>query len=172
MEDYDLELDNSWVDKVLEEDKEYDDFYSEKNNSIAIYKIYVNCTNSIIAINKDIQFIDNGILSKFDLSLLLKNNVKYNNMKFAPISLLKYNVDVEPENVSNFIKNNEKYNFLTVEKHIQDLKWNDSITLFKDMNSLYIIFYEKNKKKEEKKNTKSIFFKKYKKNKTRKSKRI
>ena len=53
MEDYDLELDNSWVDKVLEEDKEYDDFYSEKNNSIAIYKIYVNCKNSIIAINKD-----------------------------------------------------------------------------------------------------------------------
>ena len=166
-EDLEYDLNDSWVENILEENKEYEHFYNEVNNTISIYKIYVNKNNSIISIKKDNHFIDNGVLTKFDLSLILKNSVKYNNIKFSPISLLKYNIDLDPINVQNYISDTEQFNFLSIENSIKDLKWNDSINLFQDMNCLYLIFYEKQQKKNE---TKSIFFKKYKKNKTRKKK--
>ena len=37
-------------------------------------------------------------------------------------------------------------NFLVNEKNIKDIKWNDSISLFKDLNSLHIVYYESRKK--------------------------
>ena len=49
--------------------------------------------------------------------------------------------------IKNYLDDTELYNFLKIEKNIQDIHWNDSIALFKDMNSLHIIYYEKNNSK-------------------------
>ena len=165
----DSDLEDEWVNSILKENKDYDDFYNEVNNMVSIFFIYVNKYNKIIFVQKEDSYIDEGMMSKLDLSLIIKKNSKIDNKKFSPISLLKYNIDLEPHNINNYINNINGFNFLTVEKNIKDLQWKDSITLFKDINSLYIIYYEKIKKTTNK-NTKSIYFKKYKKNKTKKLK--
>jgi hypothetical protein len=165
----DSDLEDEWVNSILKENKDYDDFYNEVNNMVSIFFIYVNKYNKIIFVKKEDSYIDEGMMSKLDLSLIIKKNSKIDNKKFSPISLLKYNIDLEPHNINNYINNINGFNFLTVEKNIKDLQWKDSITLFKDINSLYIIYYEKIKKTTNK-NTKSIYFKKYKKNKTKKLK--
>ena len=36
-----------------------------------------------------------------------------------------------------------KYDFITSERYINSIEWEDSISLFHDLNSLHIIFYEK-----------------------------
>ena len=51
-EDLEYDLNDSWVENILEENKEYEHFYNEVNNTISIYKIYVNKNNRIISIKK------------------------------------------------------------------------------------------------------------------------
>lgn len=167
----DDELDNEWAEEMIKENQEYDCLYNVVNDYISLFLIYINKKNQIIFVKKENYQTNNGVISKLDLSIILKKNLKYNNKKYAPLSLLKYNIDLEPDNVNNYLDSEKDFKFFSVEKNIKDLKWNNSIELFKDINSLYIVFYEKQERKKQFKTTKSIFLKNLKKNKTRKLKR-
>jgi hypothetical protein len=78
-------------------------------------------------------------------------------------------MDLSPYDVKDYTINNNKYNFLTAQKNLEDIKWKDTIKFFHNINSLYILFYEKWNSKNN--NTRRIFINKHKKlnaNKTRK----
>ncbi len=140
------DLDIRKLNELEMEDEPYDDFYPEEIDVIKIFFIYVNSKNKIVAIKNDNILINENKLSKLELSILMKKNKKYNGISFEPLSLLKYNIELSPQEVKNYLNNVDSYNFLKVEKNIQDIHWNDSIALFKDMNSLYVIYYEKKRK--------------------------
>ena len=99
--------------------------------------------------------LENKILDKTELIFLLKNNKIHNQKKHKLISILQYNIDLAPEDLGSYLKNQEDFNFLTVKSSLNELKWNDTITFFKDLNSLHIIYYEEKKKSS--KNTKKIY---------------
>ena len=69
--------------------------------------------------------------------------------------MLQYNIDLEPEEVLNYLKYKENYNFLTVVSKINDILWNDTISIFKNLNSLHIVYYEEPIKKSS--NTKKVY---------------
>ena len=66
----------------------------------------------------------------------------YNKKKYRPISILKWNMNMEPEDVSIYLRDNSKFNFLTVEDRISTIEFEDSISLFHNINCLYIVFHE------------------------------
>ena len=169
MDTLDLELNDFFIDEIEKQDSEYYDFYNEKVDNIKLYFIYINKNNKIIFIAKDSKIIENNKLPRYELLLLIKKKTKYNNMKFIPLSILKYNIDIHANDINDYIEGEKNYNFLSNEKNIKDIMWNDTINLFKDINSLYIIFYEDEKKKK-KSETKRIIFKKL--NKKTRKKRI
>ena len=93
---------------------------------------------------------------------MIKHFLYYNKTKYNPLSILKYNIDLEPDNVIKYIdscnnlddkKNapgeilekdpNKNFNFLKEIKSIKDIYWEDTISMFKNLNALYFIFYEK-----------------------------
>ena len=150
------EINIETLNKLELEDEPYDGFYPEEIDIIKLFFIYVNRKNKIISIKKDSILIDNNKLSKLDLSIIMKKNKKYNGLLFEPLSLLKYNIDLSPNEVKNYLNDTDSYNFLKIEKNIQDIHWNDSIALFKDMNSLHIVYYEKNNWKKKNNYTKRI----------------
>ena len=66
------------------------------------------------------------------------------------------------------MKDPTKFNFLSISDNINDIKWDDTINLFKDINTLYIIYYKPPYKP--KKNTRKIYIKqKLKRKKTKKN---
>ena len=73
------------------------------------------------------------------------------------ISILQYNIDLKPQEINLFLKNPDNFNFLNINENIDTIKWEDTINLFKDMNTLYIIYYKAPNKP--KKNTKKIYIK-------------
>uniref|UniRef100_A0A6C0C3H5 Uncharacterized protein n=1 Tax=viral metagenome TaxID=1070528 RepID=A0A6C0C3H5_9ZZZZ len=152
-QDSDSDIDITRLEEIEKEDEPYDGFYPEEIDIINIFFVYVDKFNKIIFIKNDNILIENSCLSKLDLSVILKKNRKHNNIIYTPLSILKYNIDLDPNEVNGYLKYTDDYNFLTVEKNIQNIKWNDSIALFKDLNSLHVIFYEsvkKNKKNQTK----------------------
>ena len=86
---------------------------------------------------------------------ILKKNKQNNKKNHKLISVLQYNIDLEPEEVLNYLKYKENYNFLTVVSKVNDILWNDTISIFKNLNSLHVIYYEEPVKKSN--NTKKVY---------------
>lgn len=159
-------LNDNWIKDFEEEDTPYIDFYKEEVDNVKIYVIYVNKKNKIFHVKKDNMIVQDKTISKETLIKMIKHFLYYNKTKYNPLSILKYNIDLEPDNVIKYIDScndlNDKknapgeilkkdpennFNFLTEIKSIKDIYWEDTISMFKNLNAMYFIFYEKVPKK-------------------------
>lgn len=159
------ELDDSWIKDIEEEEKEYNSFYKEENETVNIFYIYINNKNEIYYVKKDNIILSDKKIDKTKLLFLLKKNKLHNKTNHKLISILQYNIDLSPEEIGNYLKKEENYNFLSIKSSLTDVKWDDTINLFKDLNSLHIIYYEDTKNK--KSSTKKVYIRKLNKRKTR-----
>ena len=135
-------IDDNWLQEFEKQEEIYKDFYKEQLENIRLFMLYVDKQNHISIIKRSTATLDNGILKKENLIAVLKEYMNHDNKRYRPISLLKYNIDISPLEVNSYLKNSKDYDFLAIEKNINDIDFNDSITLFHDINSLYIIFHE------------------------------
>ena len=88
-----------------------------------------------------------GFLQKEELLSIIKHNSFSNQMKYSLLSILKFNINLEPIHLKTFLRNknpNIGVNFLTSIKNLDTIKFDKSITLFHDINELLIIFHKKN----------------------------
>lgn len=143
-EDYN-DYDNSWIHnyEVLEQD--YSSFYKESVDSVKLYFMYINHDNEIDTINQE-DLIISGKIEKEKVYKMIKENKYKNKVNYKLIGLLKYNIPLDPYHVKYFLEDsldidiNES--FLTPLYKIDDIAFEDTITLFKDLNSVYFIFYD------------------------------
>ena len=140
MSDSESDLDDKWLLDLEKEEEEYDIFYKDITDLIKVNYIYINETKKIYHIKKEIIDLEDNILNKAHLIYLLKKNKEFNNISHKIISILQYNININPQDINLFVKNPDNFNFLKISENIDDIKWDDSINLFKDINTLYIIY--------------------------------
>tara|TARA_Y100000992_G_scaffold301646_1_gene273091 strand:+ start:1046 stop:1561 length:516 start_codon:yes stop_codon:yes gene_type:complete len=136
-----MELEADWLMKLEKEDQKYAEFYREKVRDIDIYCLYIDQKNQLKFGHKQNYHIHNHIIDKDELLYIIKKNVEYNSVKYKPFSLIKYNFTLNPSEIRIYLDDPSTYNFLTTEK-IDTIKFDDTIELFKELNSLYILYYE------------------------------
>lgn len=171
-------IDESWVNEFKEEENEYNDFYKEKVDNITLFFLYVNKEKELESISKEPYLLEdeNGLITKDQLVTIIKkrqekhlndtinnnnnsntnNHLKNNIKKYKLISLYRYNPCLNSEDVNSFIERNdnnnnnlnENDNFFFPEKYLNDIVFDDTITIFQDLNSLFFIYYEKEIKPE------------------------
>ena len=164
-----LDLDTTIIDEFEKDDELYNDFYKDKIEQINLYILYVDNNNDLFHIKKDTATLNNGKLEKDDLKNLIRQYIKYQNKKYRLISLLKWNITIEPEEISDYLRNEKKFDFIKSIRNINSVEFEDSINLFHNLNSLYLVFHERWKLLENK--TKKVYLnKKLTKNKTRSKK--
>lgn len=141
-------LDDSWIYKFKNEESDYNDFYKEKPTNVKLYFMYIN-REKIIDIIKTEQFLLNDkakIEKEYLISIIKKYQVCYNT-NYKLLSLLKFNIDINPDDViSNTYTNTEDMNtnYMNTEHYIDDIHFKDTVYIFHDINSLFFIFYERN----------------------------
>lgn len=150
--DYEFEeLDTSWINNFEELDKDFNSYYKEELSFIRINYIYINTQNEIVNISEEnCLFKTPGMLSKEELIGLIKHNSINNAIKYSLLSLLKYNIDFEPINLKTFLRSNDKNigkTYLKSLTNIDNIFFEQSISLFHDLNNLFIIFIEKENEK-------------------------
>ena len=142
------DLDVSWIYEFEKLDSEYKNYYTEDLSFIIIHSIYINDENDIEKITEEkIFFKDPGFLQKEELLGIIKRNSFLNQIKYSLLSILKFNVNLEPIQLKTFLKNknaNIGDNFLTSVKNLDTIKFDKSITLFHDINELLFLFRKKN----------------------------
>ena len=158
------DLDISWINEFEKVDKDYASFYLEDINYIKATILYINNSNEIEKIKEEKIFMKkpNNISREEIIGILKRNNVK-DDKTFTIMTMLKYNLDLEPTDVRNFLLNNKNdSDYLSVVKDVDEIVWNRTISMFQDLNNLLIIFYENEKiktqqKKSENGKTKRIY---------------
>lgn len=171
------DLDLSWIQDFENLDKEYKNYYTEDINFIKIHSIYVNNNESIDKIKEDKIILKTpGILQKEELLRIIKNNSFSNQIKYTLLSILKFNINIEPENLKTFLRTkntNIGSLFLQSIKNIDSIKFDKSISLFHDINEIIIIFHHKiNNKLHNSSSTKKIVINPNKKTKRKQYKEI
>jgi hypothetical protein len=147
------EIDNTWVIDYKKTEENYNVFYNEKVNTIKIFFMYINTDKTVVNARQEILTLNNdSILRKEQLIHIIKNNQILNNIKYKLFSIVRYNIDLQPDEINNFlsVSNTDKTyinRFLIDKKNIDDIYFADTITIFQDLNSLYIIFKEQNTNK-------------------------
>ena len=144
-EDNELELDVSWIQMYKDQEKNYDDFYKEKPESIEMFFLYINQDSELETINTTNYILDlNASIPKDNLINVIKEHRYKNGKKYSLKNLLKYNVTLEPEDVIHMLSvdNNEGSTFISEESYNRDIHFADTVCILQNLNSLYFIFNE------------------------------
>lgn len=139
------DLDSSWLDELDKIDQDYKNYYSEEQLFIRIKFVYININSEINNIREEKYFLNksNKIL-KEELLGLIKRNAIFVDKLYSLLSILKFNITIEPFQLKSFLKNNVDNNiFLQSIKNIDDIVFEKSISMFHDINELFILFFEK-----------------------------
>jgi hypothetical protein len=170
MNEYDInELDDSWIYEFEKIDKDYKHFYKENVTFLKLHCIYINKNNEIEKIKQDKIILKTpNTLSREEVVSIIKHNNVDANMKYSLLSILKYNISLEPIHLHHFLKSKQlhsQYDYLTLIKNIDNITFSPCIYMFQELNELFIIFYqnpvnEENKPNSSVKNgTKKIYIK-------------
>ena len=140
-------LDDSWIKEFAKSDKLYQDFYKNDIYYTGIHYVYINSDNNIMKINQEtFLFNSKNVISRDDIVGLIKRNSQVDSVKYSIMSILKYNITLEPENIKQFVYgdlDNNSCNYMTPIKNIDSIKFDPTINMFQDLNDLLFIFYEK-----------------------------
>jgi hypothetical protein len=157
-------LDETWITDFEKIDNSFEEYYKSDVFYVNITCIYINNSNEISSIKEEIFFLNTpNIITKEQLISLIKRNSNHINTNFSLLSLLKYNITMEPEQIKHFINSNTvldtNYDYITKLKYIDEIVFEKTINMFHNLNNIFIIFYEKTYDKQKSNNnaTKKIY---------------
>ena len=153
------DIDTSWIEEYKDSEKEYDAFYKDKCTRVKLFFMYVNRENTIECIKKEDYTLQNSSISRESLINIIKKTQLLNTCKYKLISLLKFNISLDPVDIEDILYAENDYGkeFLQIETNLNSIIFEDTITMFEDFNTIYFIYYPDVKPKHE---TKRIFFEK------------
>jgi hypothetical protein len=139
-------LDDDWINKFEETDKLYKDFYKEDLYYINLQILYINRENEIEKIKQESFLMSkpNYISSEEVIEILKKNSID-DDKRYTLLSILKYNITLDPDEIKSYLINGENSyrDYLSIIKNIDTITFEKSINMFHDINDLILIFYEK-----------------------------
>jgi hypothetical protein len=154
-------LDDHWINEFENTDKLYQDFYKDDLYYINLRVIYVNRNNEIDKIKHESFLLNNkNCISREEILGILKKNSTDNETNYTLLSILRYNINLEPDEVKNYLINKVNNDYLSVIKNIDAITFERSISMFHDLNDIIVVFYEKSnqlKKTNSNNNTKKVY---------------
>jgi len=162
-------LDDSWIYEFEKKETPYNAFYKDDIYSVNLNILYVNKDNNIEKVSEDVFTMRNpNVISREDIIGLIKKKSTINSIDYSLLSIIKYNVTLNPEELTSFLRTQtfDYYNdiFFTTLKHIDTIVFDKTIITFQDLNTLFFIFYEKDKNRVKSNNpntTKKIYLRQF-----------
>lgn len=144
---------------IKTENKKYKIFEMENINNVKIRSIFINRKNEVCDIVNDTIEVDNGLCYKNILIDYIKKKIKHNGKTQHLLGLLSYNFfmeDIKQYSKNNINENEEIENiYFKVHDKIDTINIRKTISFFKDLNEIILIFIVKKENKHKK--TKKIY---------------
>jgi hypothetical protein len=137
-------LNDEWINNFEKTDKLYQDFYKDDLYYTNLQIVYVDRSSEIEKIKQESFLMTMpNFISREEILQILKKNSNDNGRRYKLLTILKYNITLDADDVVGFLKNNEDISFLTVVKNIDAISFERTINMLQDLNDLIFIFYEK-----------------------------
>ena len=137
-------LNDDWINTFEKTDKLYQDFYKDDLYYTNLKIIYVNRSNEIERIKQESFLMGRpNYISREEIIGILKNNSCDDGRRYTLLTILKYNVTLDVDDIKGFLKSDISENFLTVVKNIDAITFDKTINMLQDLNDIVFIFYEK-----------------------------
>lgn len=151
IEDIDeFNLDTRWIQEFELIDDNYKQFYNEVVDDIKICSIYVDKNNEVENIKQEtLELSRENLITKEEIIKVIKQNSISQRKRYTLLSLLKYNFDLDASNVIHYLKQKQHKKttfddtYLTLVKNIDDIPLNSTINMMQDLNTIFVLFYEK-----------------------------
>ena len=154
MESSDIDLDISWIKENQRLQNIETNYLPELMENIDLFFIYINPNNYIDKVIREkchlsIDCSNNcSRLSKENLLKIIQTNkklVKSNTIcKYKFLDILTYNIDLEPEHIQNYTKNENiqeaSRGFFKVLNIIDDISISPSVFIFHKINSIFFLY--------------------------------
>tara|TARA_B110001450_G_C17542524_1_gene449219 strand:+ start:362 stop:868 length:507 start_codon:yes stop_codon:yes gene_type:complete len=151
-----MEIETDWIKDFEENENSYNVFYKSQVDKIKIFSIYINPQRVIEKIKQREFNLNTNVISKYEIARIIKEHKTDEKISYKLISLLSYNNTLNPEYIKECIYNDVNPDYLTIHKTLNDITFDNSIKMFQDLSSLFLIFYELPKTLN-KNNTKKIY---------------
>lgn len=121
-------------------------YYTEPNTFIRIHIVYLNDNNHIEKlIKKTVLLKYPGLITKDELTTIIN---QYSNVTYSIHSILKININVKPDNLTQFIQDDQQQDIndylfiqeISNEQELDTIYFENSISMFHDINNLFILF--------------------------------
>ena len=148
-----LDIDTSWIDEF----EKYNDFYKEKLTNIRINFLFLDKHGELEKISTEQIILEHeNLLTKETLIYTIKKQILLNKKQYSLLSIFKFNISLNNNEVIDVFheKKTDFDEYITSIPGLDDIHWEDSINIFKDMNELNIILMKKRKNKH---NTRRIY---------------
>jgi hypothetical protein len=139
------DLDIQWIEDFQIDEEKYSMFYPDEVEEITVSILYINNKKQIEKISeKKIKLEKNNEIQRNELITMIKQNEKMDKRKYKILSILVYNFTLQGDELKNFLKDGEKYDFMTNLKNIDSYQLESTIGCMHDLNNLFLFFYEEN----------------------------
>ena len=140
-----LEMDTSWIREM----EKYNDFYVDDIDNVTIHYLFLNENREIQNIEEEITILNTpNILTKEELLYKIKNKLM-EVKKYRLQNIIQFNVSLNEQETTSLYNDefNDFSSYIQELVSIDDVVWNKTSNIFKDMNSIYFILVEKPNKK-------------------------
>lgn len=137
------DTDFTWIEDFHNREKEYDKFYKAVPQQVTGYLLFIDRKGEVKKFEAlRINLANNGVLLRdILLKLIARGKQK---KKYIYQGLLKYNITIAPENIEKLVTGKIADNeYLTYTQDIEDIKFNDTIEMFQNLNNVVLLFREK-----------------------------
>lgn len=130
-------LNTNWITEFIEKHNKYEEFYKENVETIKLVLIYLNEKKEVVSVKREKHLITQNRIKNDELVFLID---KYKKPSFSLYSLLRYNFNIEPEQLIDNTFHQDDY--LTELTFTDDILWKPTINILQDINTLYLIYKE------------------------------
>lgn len=139
-------LDDEWIKSFEKNEKLYQDFYKDDVYYINVKIIYTNKINEVVKIKNDpFILLNKNCISQEEIIKILKHHFIDETKRYSLLSILRYNITLEPNDIKHFLINKNGENnsdYLTIIKNIDDIPFKKSIKMFQDLNEIIFVLNE------------------------------
>ena len=164
-----MELNDEWINTFEKTDKLYQDFYKDDLYYVNLKFCYVNRNDELDKISEESFLMSNkNCITREEILQILKKTTVENEIKYSLLSILRYNITLDADDIKNFIiysndtSDKSENSFLKTINNIDAIPFEKTINMFQDLNELIFIYYEKSqelKKVDPNNTTKKVFLK-------------
>ena len=139
------ELNTEYLDNYKEREKqliEQANLIKEPISNVNVWNFYINKRHYLEKIKIN-QLPITDVRDKTAITNYIKSKCSDENIKYKLLSVLTYNIELNKDQIQDYMNEDYHPNYLKTLQSLENIDFKDGLTIFEDLHTLFVLYYEK-----------------------------